>query len=174
MRPIEIRPADAEYAEFYRKYVARVPDGDILKTLAEQIETTCALVEKAGEGKAGHRYAPGKWTVREVIGHLSDAERVFSYRAMRFARADETALAGFDETEYVPAGEFEKRSLASVLDELRAVRAATLALYDGFTADAWTRSGLANTNPVSVQALVWITAGHELHHRTLLDERYFV
>ena len=174
MLPTEIRPADSEYAEFYRTYVARVPDGDILKTLGEQVEATCALVEGAGEAKAGHRYAPGKWTVREVIGHLSDAERVFAYRAMRFARADETALPGFDETEYVPAGEFEKRSLASVIDEFRAVRAATVALYNGLPAEAWSRSGPANRNPVSVRALVWIAAGHELHHRALLEERYFV
>lgn len=168
------RPLDSEYAEFYRKYVARVPDGNILETLRNQVDTTCARVEKAGEAKADFAYAPGKWTVREVIGHLADAERVFAYRAMRFARGDTTGLPGFDETAYVPAGQFERRTLASLLDEFRAVRAATLALYSGLPEEAWTRSGPANNNPVSVRALVWITAGHELHHRNLLEERYLV
>ena len=168
------RPSDSEYAEFYRKYVSRVPDGDIVEILREQIHVTCALIEKAGEEKAGYAYAPGKWTVREVIGHLADAERIFAYRALRFARGDETNLAGFDETAYVPAGRFGGRSLASMLEEFRAVRAATVALYAGLPPEAWSRSGPANNNIVSVRALVWITAGHERHHRALLEERYFV
>jgi uncharacterized damage-inducible protein DinB len=168
------RPSDSEYAEFYRKYVSRVPDGDIVEILREQIHVTCALIEKAGEEKAGYAYAPGKWTVREVIGHLADAERIFAYRALRFARGDETNLAGFDETAYVPTGRFDDRSLASMLEEFRAVRAATIALYAGLPPEAWSRSGPANNNIVSVRALVWITAGHERHHRALLEERYFV
>jgi hypothetical protein len=174
MKAHSTRPSDSEYAEFYRKYVARVPDGDIVEILREQINVTCALIEKAGEGKAGFAYAPGKWTVREVIGHLADAERIFAYRALRFARGDETNLAGFDETAYVPPGRFESRSLASMLEEFRAVRAATIALYAGLPDEAWSRSGPANNNVVSVRALVWITAGHERHHRALLEERYFV
>lgn len=168
------RPSDSEYAEFYRKYVARVPDGNIVEILREQINVSCALIEKAGEGKAGFAYAPGKWTVREVIGHLADAERIFAYRALRFARGDETNLPGFDETAYVPPGRFESRSLASMLEEFRAVRAATIALYAGLPDEAWSRGGPANNNIVSVRALVWITAGHERHHRALLEERYFV
>lgn len=166
------RPAENEYANFYATYVTRVPDGDIVQILRDQIEETCTRIEKAGEAKADFAYAPGKWTVREVIGHLADGERVFAYRALRFARADQTPLPGFDETTYVPAGDFGKRSLASLIDEFRAVRAASVKLYEGLPADAWSRSGSANQNSITVRALAWITAGHELHHRGLLEERY--
>ena len=172
MRAFSERPGADEYASFYASYVARVPDGDILATLKRQIDETCTLIERAGEGRADHAYAPGKWTIREVIGHLADGERIFSYRALRFARDDATELTGFDETKYVPAGGFANRSLDSLLGEFRAIRAATVALFAGLPEAAWIRRGVANTNPVSVRALAWITAGHELHHRYLLQERY--
>ncbi|MGH7502521.1 MAG: DinB family protein [Longimicrobiales bacterium] len=173
MRDREQRPADNEYNEYYGRYIERVPNGDIVVILRGQIEKTCGLIEKAGDAKAGHAYAPGKWTVREVIGHLADGERIFAYRALRFAREDQTPLPGFDQNVYVPTGRFEKRSLASLVDEFRAVRAASVALYDSFDADAWSKGGHASDMPVTVRALAWLTAGHELHHRALLAERYF-
>lgn len=166
------RPAAGEYAPFYAGYVARVPDGDIVATLRAQAEDTVRLLERVGEAGAGCAYAPGKWTIREVVGHLCDGERIFGARALRFARGDPSPLPGFDEKAYVPAGEFEARTLASLIIELRAIRAATVALFDGLPDAAWMRTGTANETPVSVRALAWITAGHERHHRLLLEERY--
>jgi hypothetical protein len=166
------RPAPDEYAAYYAGYVARVPAGDIVAILETQIERTRALLASVPETMADHAYAPGKWTIREVIGHLSDAERVFAYRALRFGRGDTTELAGFDENAYVPAGGFGGRSLASLIDELVAVRKASVALFRGLPAGAWLRRGVASGHVVTVRALAWIMAGHELHHRAILEERY--
>lgn len=166
------QPGRDEYSEYYHKYVARVPEGDVVAILATQIEDTITLLRNRTEEQALSAYAPGKWTIKEVIGHLSDVERVMSYRALRFARADATPLPGFDENTYAPAGEFNNRPLASLLAELAAARRATVALFAGLPDDAWTRSGPANNVSVSVRALAWIIAGHELHHRAILAERY--
>lgn len=166
------RPEAGEYGPFYAGYVARVPAGDIVSVLQRQIGETRALLEEVGEGRAGYAYAPGKWTVKEVVGHLADAERVSSYRALRFARGDKIELPGFDENAYVPAGGFARRSLRSLLEELEAVRAATVALFHGLPEEAWLRRGVANRNAVTVRALAWIIAGHELHHREVLETRY--
>ena len=118
------------------------------------------------------RYQPGKWSVKEVLGHITDGERVFSYRALRFARADQTPIPGFDETKWVPAGHFDRRSLQDLVAEYEAVRAATLALFASFDDEALLRRGKANDAEVSVRALAHIIAGHELHHVGLLRERY--
>jgi hypothetical protein len=168
----EQRPADDEYGAYYGKYVAQVPDADIVAILATQIDDTMALLRKVGEEQAGHRYAPGKWSIREVIGHVTDTERVFGYRALRFARGDQTPLHGFDENAYVPAGQFDKRSLASVLAEFAAVRRATVALLAGLPDEAWARDGTASNARATVRGLAWIIAGHELHHREILATRY--
>lgn len=166
------RPAETEFAEYYRKYVRLVPDGDIVAILATQIEDTLALVRDLTEQQALHAYAPGKWTVKQVIGHIIDAERVFSYRMMRFARRDTTPLASFDENEYAANAMSDARPLASLIAELSAVRRSTVALLAGLPADAWTRSGPASGYQASVRAIAWITAGHELHHREILSSRY--
>lgn len=166
------RPAPGEYNEYYHKYTSRVPDGDIIAILATQLEDTLTLLRDVSDERALHAYAPGKWTIKEVIGHMSDVERVMSYRALRFARGDETPLPGFDETTYAPAGEFNTRPLASLLAELASVRRGTVALLAGLPPSAWARSGAANQSPVSVRALAWIIAGHELHHRELIATRY--
>jgi len=168
------RPSTSEFADFYARYVARVPDGDLLTQLATQIEDTQRALRALPPPRAAHRYAPGKWSVTEVVGHLADAERIFAYRALRFARGDRTPLPGFDETVYVPAAGFAGRPIASVVDELATVRAATLALFGGLPADVAQRSGPANGQDISVRAIAWIIAGHELHHRAILRERYGV
>ncbi len=168
------RPGPGEYADFYARYIARVPDGDVVAQLATQIADTRRALHALPAARASHRYAAGKWNVTEVVGHLADAERVFAYRALRFARGDETPLPGFDETVYVPAGEFADRSIASVVDEFAAVRSATLVLFSALPAHAARRSGPANGQTVSVRAIAWIIAGHELHHRAILRERYGV
>ena len=139
-----------------------------------QIAETRALLRDLPAGRAEHRYAAGKWSVAEVVGHLADAERVFSYRALRIARGDETPLPGFDENAYVPAGRFDRRPIADVVDEFTAVRHATLALLRGLPEDTLTRTGTASGYAVSARALAWIIAGHELHHRAVLRERYGV
>ncbi len=119
-----------------------------------------------------HRYAPGKWSVKQVVGHLCDGERVFAYRALRFARADRTPLPGFDETLWVPEGNFDARPIDDLALEYRAVRSASIALFASLAPEALARIGVANDTPMSVRALAWTIAGHELHHRGLLIERY--
>jgi uncharacterized damage-inducible protein DinB len=168
----EQRPAAGEFAEYYAKYVDLVPGGDIVAILAMQLEDTLALLRELSDAQSLHAYAAGKWSIRQVIGHVSDTERVFAYRALRIARADATPLPSFEENAWVAAGGFDERPLASLLAELAAVRRATLALLAGLPADAWTRTGTASGFSVSVRGLAWIVAGHELHHRTILAERY--
>lgn len=172
MRDYEGRPGADEYAPYYQPYVALVPEGGIVGILARQIDETIALFSGLTEAQADHAYAEGKWTIKEVVGHLSDSERVFAYRALRFARGDTTELAGFDENVYVPAGEFGGRPFTELLEELMVVRRATVALLGGLPEAAWTRRGRASGTEVSVRALATIIAGHELHHRAILSERY--
>ncbi|MGQ0648692.1 MAG: DinB family protein [Gemmatimonadaceae bacterium] len=166
------RPAPNEHAPYYGTYVSRVPDGDIVDTLAGQIGATLASLRAIPDSLGGKRYAEGKWSIREVIGHLADAERVFGYRAMRFARADQTELPGFDENAFVANASFDQRTLASLCDEYAAVRAATVQFYAGLTPEEWNRSGTANRARMSVRALAWVMAGHELHHLNILSTRY--
>ena len=166
------RPSTDEYAPSYAGYVAKVPDGDVVATMAMQILTTHDLLVAVDEGRGGYRYAPDKWSLREVVGHMADTERVMTYRALRFARADPTPLAAFDENAYIPPSGFGDRTLASVLAEFESVRAASVALFGGLPDAAWTRGGQASGKYVSVRALAWIVAGHERHHLDIIRERY--
>ena len=166
------RPDATEYAPFYGTYVGKVPDGDLLELLERQRRETQNVLAGLSDTQALHRYAPGKWSMKEVVGHLMDSERVFCYRALRFARADEKPLQGFDDKAWVPAGSFDARPLADLAAELDAVRRATIALFGGFDAAALARKGTANNNEVTVRALAWIVAGHERHHVAILRERY--
>jgi len=166
------RPDATEYAPYYGTYVGKVPDGDLLELLERQRRETQNLLAGLSDTQALHRYAPGKWSIKEVVGHLMDSERVFCYRALRFARADEKPLQGFDDKAWVPAGSFDARPLADLAAELDAVRRATIALFGGFDAAALARKGTANNNEVTVRALAWIVAGHERHHVAILRERY--
>ncbi len=168
------RPGAGEYAEFYAGYVARVPDGDVLALLEAQGERTLSLLAGVSPERAAFRYAEGKWSVKQVVLHLCDAERVMSYRLLRIGRGDATPLAGFDEAAYAPASGAEARTMASLAAELAAVRAATVTLARGLPAEAWTRRGEANGQAVSARALPYIVLGHELHHLAILDERYGV
>lgn len=166
------RPAPGEHAPYFAGYVAAVPGDDAWPALAAGLEATPRAFAALDDARAMHRYAPGKWSVKEVLGHVTDTERVFAYRVLRFARADATPLPGFDENRWVPAGRFDARPLASLVDEFRAVRAATLALLAGLDADALVRRGPANGFETSVRAIAWMTAGHERHHLAILRERY--
>lgn len=173
MTDLSIRPQPGEYAPYYGAYIARVSDGDIVETLASQLGVTLAAIRAQGEASGGRRYAEGKWSVREVVCHMADAERIFAYRALRFARADETELPSFDENAYVANGSADSRTLASLCEEYESVRQATLTLFRSFNATEWSRSGIASKNRMSVRALAWVSAGHELHHMQILGERYW-
>lgn len=166
------RPDRTEYADYYHRYVGLVPDGPIVEILASQIEETERLLGPLSEEKAASRYASGKWSVKQVVGHLMDSERVFAYRALRFARADETPLPGFEQNDYVANGGFDSRPMRDLLDEFRAVRAGTVRLFGGMEGAASARRGTASGFPVSARALAYIIAGHELHHRRALVDRY--
>jgi len=167
------RPQSDEYAPYYEKYVSLIPGDDIIGTLEAQRAQMAALLAARSERDGNFRYAPDKWTVKEIVGHICDAERVFSYRLMRVARADTTPLASFEQDNYVRTGAFGDRTLADLASELAAVRASTLALVRSLPSEAWTRLGTASNNPVSARALAYIIAGHELHHKKILEEKYF-
>ena len=168
------RPDPSEYSPKYENEIASVPDSDDFGGLLHEQarETLRFMRDEFGEEHAGLRYGPGKWTPREVIGHLADCERIFAYRALRIARGDMTELPGFDENAYVPAGAFEERTLKSVLDEFVGVRAATIGLVDGLTDEFAARQGNVPSGTMSVRALLYLIAGHELHHRAVFRDRY--
>ena len=165
------KPQPEEHVEYYAKYIKLVGD-DALGALRAQSASTPRLLSGLSEAQAMHRYAPGKWSVKEVVGHLIDGERVFSYRALRIARADTTPLPGFDENAWVPAAHFDRRAMPDLVADYQTQRAATVALFSSFDEDALVRLGTANDQPISVRALAHIIAGHELHHVGILRERY--
>ncbi len=166
------RPRPDEHAAYYRTYIEQVPDGDLLDLLRRQVEETAALLAGVSERDAGFRYAAGKWTIRDVVGHVADAERIFAYRALCFARGEPGELPGFEENDYVANAKFAQRPLGDLVAELRAVRAATVALFSGLDSEELRREGTANGKPFTVRSLAWIVAGHERHHTKILAERY--
>ena len=166
------RPAEAEYAPFYANYVAAVPEGGVLDVLRAQPEQIARLAASVPADRETFRYAPGKWSVREVVGHMIDAERVFGYRAFCIGRGEAQPLPSFDENAYVAASGANARSLASLAEEFAQVRVANLALFERLGDEACRRMGTASGKPVSVRALVYIIAGHAAHHLTVLRERY--
>jgi hypothetical protein len=166
------RPAADEYAPYYETYISKVPDRDLLNLLSQQIEETSRLLAPISESKAGASYAAGKWSIKDVVGHLSDTERVMAYRALRIARGDGTPLPGFEQDDYVRTAAFNSRLLSDLISEFRRVRAATLSLLGTFDATALQRLGVANGTAVSVRALAYIIAGHERHHVEILQTRY--
>jgi len=166
------RPDAGEYAPFYAGYVSGMPEGPLLDQLRSQGRETAAFLAGIPAAKHDFAYAPGKWTVKEMVGHMGDAERIFSYRILRIARGDTTPLPGFDENGYVPQSGARSRTMADLAAELAAIRASTLALLEHLPPEAAARMGTASGNPVSVRALAWITAGHERHHLRILRERY--
>ena len=167
------RPEEGEYAPYFGRYISLIQDADILSTLQKQCGETVALLRPLTEKDGAFRYAPHKWSAKEVVGHVNDTERIFAYRALRIARNDQTPMAGFEQDDYVRAGGFEQRTLADVVEEFDAIRKTTMFLFRGLEKDAWTRRGTANNGALSVRALAFMIAGHELHHRRILEEKYF-
>jgi hypothetical protein len=162
------RPEPSEYADFYANYIARVPGGPVLDFLAKQPGDYRQLLAGVSDEAATAAPAPGKWSIKQVLGHLCDAERVMSYRALRFARGDAGELRGFEQDDYVREAHSSSRSVDDLLTELESIRKATIALFGSLPDEAATRAGIANGNPVTVRALAYIAAGHAQHHFELL------
>ena len=165
-------PETSEYQPYYAKYVALVQGDDLTAALERQIGESLATLRGISEEKSLHRYAPGKWSIKEMIGHLVDSERIFTYRALRFARNDQTPLSGFDQDPYVASGAFDARRWSELTDEFEHVRRSTTLFFRGLEPEAALRSGVANSSPITVRALGYIIAGHEMHHMGILRDRY--
>lgn len=169
------RPVAGDHLSYYDTYISKVGENeDVVAVLADLRRSTAALLASVSEAQASHRYAPGKWSVREVIAHVADSERVFAYRLLSIARGDATPLPGFDENKWAEVSNAETRPLAAVAAELAAVRDATLALVRSLDASGWERKGTANGVGVAARSLPWIIAGHERHHLAVLRDRYGV
>lgn len=166
------KPGPDELAPFYRGYVDRCGTDDLIQSLRTSWTAFDDLLGRIPEERADHRYAPGKWTVKQVLRHMIDTERVMAYRALRFARNDKTPLPGFEEDDWAREAEVTGLSLAQLRREAALVRESTLALFESLPPDALLRSGTANGNPCSARAAGWIIAGHTLHHLSILNERY--
>ena len=167
-----VRPDPSEYVPYFGRYIDLVQGQDVLRALGDQVEGSLAALRKVSKEDSLRRYAPGKWSVREVLGHLIDAERIFAYRALTFARNDQTELPGFEQDDYVPAGRFDERPWEDLITEFEAVRRATILMFNGLDGDAWSRRGVANGNAMSVRALAYAIAGHELHHMGVIRTKY--
>jgi len=168
------RPGTGEYAPYYERYISLIPSDDIVTALERQAIDTKALLSALTSQQAEFRYAPGKWSVKEVLGHINDTERIMAYRALRIARSDKTPIEGFEQDDYVRIGNFGQRRLEELVEEFKAVRRATVALFGSLDAEAAFRRGIANKNEITPRALAYIIAGHELHHRRILQEKYLV
>lgn len=166
------RPQSSDFAPYYGKYVALVPEGNFLDILGSQLRDVNRLLEPLSEEQADFRYEPGKWSVKESLGHVNDAERVFAYRLLRIARGDQTPLPGFEQDDYVKTANSSSRNLADLLQEFSAIRRATITLIRSLDDASWLRRGTASGKEVSVLALAFIIAGHALHHQIILAERY--
>ncbi len=167
------RPEATEYADYYANYISKVPGSDVVNVLESQRLQMLQLFAGRSERDGSFRYAPGKWTVKEVLGHITDTERIFSYRALRIARGDQTPLPGFEQDDYVRSGAFGDRTLAGLAEEFGAVRTASVSLLRSCNEEAWSRRGVASQKEVTVRALGFMIAGHQIHHRIILEERYF-
>ena len=166
------RPVEGEFLPYYERYISLVPDGDVPALLEEQMIDTQSMLRGLPPAVATYRYAPGKWSVNELIGHVIDSERIFAARALRFARNDPTPLPGFEQDDYVRNSNFDAYPIVELASEWESVRRATVFLFRHLEEPAWTRRGVANNAEVSVRALAYIIAGHELHHREILRTRY--
>jgi uncharacterized damage-inducible protein DinB len=166
------QPDANEYAPYYGKYIELVPAGDVVATLSRQLDSTLSLLRGLSESQGDSRYAPDKWSIKEVVGHIIDTERIFGHRTFRFARNDRTPLPGFNQNDYVRAANFDKRRLTDLAEEFEHVRRSNLYLLRSLDDEAWLRRGAANDAEVSVRALAYIIAGHETHHMQIVQTKY--
>ena len=167
------RPESSEYPPYAAVYVNLVAGDEILSILAAQLEQDMALLKSVDDRRASEfSYAPGKWTIKQILGHIIDTERIFAYRAHHVARNDAAVLPGFEQDDYVAAGAFNERTLKSLIDEFRVVRQSTIALFENLPQQAWMRQGNANKYSVTVRGIAFLAAGHEAHHMKILREKY--
>lgn len=170
--PTIARPIAGEYPEYYHAYISLTAGDDLVDLLHTGREELHAFIESIPADRLDYRYQPGKWSIKEILVHLMDAERIFAYRALRFSRGDRTGLPGFDENEYVPHSGASSRSVADILAEYKALRASTISFIKNLTPEMLTRSGIANGQEISVRALAYIIPGHEIHHLRVIGDRY--
>jgi DinB superfamily len=166
------RPTESEYAPYYQSYISKVSEDEIIPVLRSQLDELDVLLNPVTPERETYRYSEGKWSIREIVGHLIDTERVFGYRALCIARGDTRSLPGFDQNEYMTAAPHDRVDLEDLLSEFRLVRLSNLAMFRNLDETAWTRIGTANDNQISVRALAFIMAGHVRHHMGVLRERY--
>jgi len=167
-----MRPIPGDYNPYYENYIKQVEGDDILKILNEQSKTTQEMLNSFPEHKGNYRYADGKWTVKEIVGHLLDTERVFAYRALCIARGEKKSLPGFEQDDYVKEGNFNHRELFDLNYEFRLLRESNLLMFKSFSKEMLIKRGFANESPVTVLAILFIIAGHEKHHMKVLKEKY--
>ena len=168
------RPQNTEYDPYFERYVQLVPEGNIHDILTQSHKNTTEFFSGISDDQANYRYAPGKWSLKEVLGHIIDNERIMSYRLLRIARGDQTPLAGYDEGALNRGASFDQHSMAELLEDYTAVRHATLTLIRGISKEAWSRRGIVNASESSAKAWAYIICGHELHHMNIVHERYLV
>jgi uncharacterized damage-inducible protein DinB len=166
------RPQSNDYASYYGKYIMLVPDGDFVEILETQLREMKQLLEPLTDEQGDFRYASGKWSIKESLGHVNDAERIFAVRILRIARGDQTPLPGFEQDDFVKVSNASSRKLSELLEEFTAIRRATIALIRSLDDASWLRRGTASGKEVSVLAIAFIIAGHALHHRALFEEKY--
>jgi hypothetical protein len=166
------RPSQNEFPEYYIPYINLVPEGDLLETLKHNLSEVETLFAGISEEKAQFRYAENKWSMKEVLGHMTDTERIMSYRLLRIGRGDNTPLAGFNETDFVAGSKVSRLPVQTILNDFIATRKATLTLIENMPEEAWTNRGNANNFPITAQAVAYIIAGHEIHHRNIITDRY--
>ena len=166
------RPQASDYAPHFAKYISQVPDGDFLETLGSQLKHFTRLLSPLTEKQAAFRYAPDKWSIKEVLGHINDTERVFAYRLLRISRGDQTPLPGFEQDDYIKTANSGSRAVADLLEEFASIRRASITLIDSLDDVSWHRRGTASGKEISAQALAFIIAGHAIHHQAILEKQY--
>lgn len=170
----EIYPKEDEYGSFYEGYIKLVEPPNVIQTMIKQGQQVYALIRQLSDKKAHFRYEEGKWSVKEIIGHLVDTERIMAYRALCISRGEEKPLPGYDHNDYVVNGQFDQRTLQSLSNEYDALRNANISMFSSYGEQQMQRTGTANDNPVSVRALAFIITGHEKHHLNVLEDKYDV
>ncbi len=168
------RPEMNEFDSYYERYISLIADGDIISTLANQVSETLDLLNEISAEKSDFQYASGKWSVKELVGHVIDTERIFAYRALRIARGDKTPIEGYEQDDYIKYAAFAKCSLGDLAEEFALVRKANVLMFKNLSETAWHRRGVANNKEISVRALAYISAGHEIYHVNILKERYLI
>lgn len=172
MKPERRRPGRDEYFEYYDRYVSLVPDGDIIDVLGRQRASSLELFSSLAEDRANHRYSPGKWSIKEILGHILDVEWTFVYRALQFSRGDDAALPGMDQDAWMARADFAGSAMRDLVEEYCHLRSADIVLFDSFHGEILDRRGSASGYTFSVRSIPYIIAGHEIHHIKVLRERY--